>query len=55
MERPKAKKIQSVCVPSAMGAELEKRAESMGVTPCFYCSNIIRRWLKSGQKLTLSE
>jgi predicted DNA-binding protein len=38
-----------------MAAELERRSESMGVSTGMYCKTILKRWIESGEKLTLCE
>ncbi|NOU36266.1 MAG: hypothetical protein HOO88_05810 [Kiritimatiellaceae bacterium] len=38
-----------------MVAEIEMRAASMNISKSQYCEIVLRRWIASGNKLTLAE
>ncbi len=44
-----------ISMPKKMATELERRAKSMNISKSAYCKEILRQWLESGKKLTLSE
>ena len=48
-------KTIGINMPEKMAAELEKRAQSMHISKSNYCKIILRQWIDSGKKLTLSE
>ena len=52
--KARAKTI-GISVPAEFAAEIEKRAQSMGISTGMYCKTILFRWVESGEKLQLSE
>jgi hypothetical protein len=51
----KGTKTIGINMDKKMAAELEKRATTMHISKSNYCKIILRQWLESGKKLTLSE
>ena len=51
----KGTKTIGINMSDKMADELEKRATSMHISKSNYCKIILREWMKSGKKLTLSE
>ena len=51
----KGTKTIGINMSAAMAAELEKRAASMRISTANYCKIILRQWMDSGKKLSLSE
>jgi len=51
----KGSKTLGINMPAKMAAELEKRADSMSISKSNYCKIVLREWLASGKKLSLSE
>ncbi len=54
---PIGKRTQTVGVNVGvkMVAEIEKRAATMNISKSQYCEIVLRRWIASGNKLTLAE
>jgi hypothetical protein len=48
-------KTIGINMPATMAAELEKRADSMHISKSNYCKIVLRQWMDSGKKLSLSE
>ncbi|MCF7849654.1 MAG: hypothetical protein K9M45_12450 [Kiritimatiellales bacterium] len=48
-------KTIGINMKAKMADELEKRAESMHISTSKYCKIIFDQWLKSGNKLSLTE
>lgn len=51
----KGTKTIGINMNKKMADELEKRAQSMHISKSNYCKIILKQWLDSGKKLTLSE
>ena len=51
----KGTKTIGINMSKDMATELEKRALSMHLSASNYCKIILRQWIDSGNKLTLSE
>ena len=51
----KGTKTIGVNMHADMANELERRAESMGISTALYFKIILRRYIESGQKLSISE
>ena len=48
-------KVVGVNMEAKMADDLTKRAKKMGISKATYCRIILKRWLDSNEKLTLSE
>jgi metal-responsive CopG/Arc/MetJ family transcriptional regulator len=51
----KGSKTIGINMPEKMAHELEARAASMHISKSKYVKIILRQWVESGKKLTLSE
>ncbi len=51
----KGTKTIGINMDKKMADELETRANSMHISKSKYCKIILRQWIDSGKKLTLSE
>ncbi len=51
----KGTKTIGINMDKKMADDLEKRAASMHISKSNYCKIILRQWVESGKKLTLSE
>lgn len=51
----KGTKTIGINMPGTMATDIETRADSMGVSTGLYCKIVLKRWLESGKKLSLSE
>lgn len=51
----KGTKTIGINMSAKMASELETRASSMHISKSKYCKLILRQWMDSGKKLTLSE
>ena len=51
----KGTKTIGINMPAKMANELERRATSMHISKSNYVKIILKQWLDSGNKLTLSE
>ena len=51
----KGTKTIGINMNQKMADELERRADSMHISKSNYCKIILKQWLDSGNKLTLSE